>query len=314
MKKLWRAWDSFFFSRFDPYSLGLLRIFTGVLWLVLLGFYTPNWGRFFAADGIAGIVDMTRYHDPWSLMTYFEGTISIDTWWWIGLVVGLLYVIGFCTRTMTIGLWLVVSSLVHRQIILVGAEDLVLRMVLFWCMFMPLGREWSVDAWLRRRRLKGRPDPRPLPMIWATRMLQLNIACFYLFSLPMKLTTDPAWLNGDAFFFSVINDTWARWPWPWMFYPKWMSMLGTYGAIAVEASFPILVWTRWRLPMVIAMVFFHVMLALMLENVTLFSMSMAVTYWVFIPGETSRAWVRALFRVLSTSRTSNRVKCLPASH
>lgn len=302
MKTLLRAWDRFFFSRFDPYSLGLLRISTGTLYLVLMGFLYCNWERFYGAEGFSGAVDPTLWHDPWTLFRFTDGVMSVTVWWWIGAVAGALFVVGFFTRTMSIIVFLVLSSMLHREILLAGAEDLVLRMVFFWMILMPMGRSMSVDAWLRRR-LRGQPDTRPLPMIWATRMLQINVALIFAMSLPRKLTMDPAWLNGDAFYFAIINDTWAKWPWPEMFYVKWMSMLGTYGAILVEGAFPILVWTRWRVPMVLVMWSFHIMLAVMLNNVALFSLSVAVTYWVFIPPETARAWIA---RARAWGRTAER--------
>ncbi len=303
MKAIARAWDRFFFSRFDPYSLGPLRISIGLLWLALLFFLYFNWHRFYGADGMGGKVDASLWQDPWSLFHLTDGVFDVIVWWWIGVAAGVSFTVGLFTRTMTIVIWLILGSMLHREILLAGAEELVLRMAMWWCIFMPLGRSMSVDEWWRKKRLKGRPDPRPLPMIWATRMLQVNVALVYLFSMPMKLTTDWAWLNGDAFFFAIINDHWAKWPWPEMFYQKWMSMIATYSAILVEFSFAFLVWTRWRASMVLAMWGFHLALATMLDNVAFFSLSMAVTYWAFIPPETSRRWVAFLLAVVRARPT-----------
>lgn len=133
-------------------------------------------------------------------------------------------------------------------------------------------------------------------MIWSTRMLQLNALLIYVGSVPMKLTTEVAWLNGDALFLAVINERWSRWPWPWMFYPKWMSMLGTYSALLAEGSIAILVWTRWRLRALIVMAIFHIMLALMLDHVAMLSIATMVCLWTFVPTEASRALTRGIRR------------------
>jgi hypothetical protein len=284
-----RAWDRFFFREFDPYSVGVLRIALGLVWLAMLGFMMPNWERFFAADGLSGVVDKSLWQDPWSVFHYTDSLFSVWVWWFVGVTAGVLLTIGLFSRVAIFVCWALMGSMVTRTLMLVNGEDLVLRMVMFWCLFMPIGHELSVDARRWRRRNPGRERPRPT--IWATRMLQLNVLCIYWFSLPLKLTTDPAWLNGNAFFFSVVNDTWARWPWPELFYRHWLSAIATYTAIFAEGTFGIWVWfRRTRTAAVVVMMSFHFMIAFMLQNVTFFNLSMIVCFWGFLDGATTRRW------------------------
>ena len=294
-----RAWDRFFFSRFDPYSLALVRVSLGVLWLMVLLFMIPNWARFFAADGLPSAVDpaLTSRQDPWSVFAWTDGWLNVWAWWVFGVVTAALWIVGLCTRTMTVAVWVLISSMVHRDLMLINGEDVVLHAMLWLALFMPLGHELSVDEWLRQRRLKkqGFADTRPLPMIWATRLMQLMIVSVYAFSLPRKLTSDVAWWNGDAFFFAVINHHWSRWPWKGLFFHHWLSATMTYGTIAAEGLFPIAVWfRRTRVAAVVVMTVFHVLIAVMLCNVAFFSLSMAATFWAFVPGQTSRRWVAIL--------------------
>src|SRR4029077_4507418 len=65
---------------------------------------------------------------------------------------GLALLVGMETRLGTIGSWLMIVSVDHRAPPIVSGADILLRMLLFWGMFLPLGETWSIDAWLCKRR------------------------------------------------------------------------------------------------------------------------------------------------------------------
>lgn len=310
MWRPWRAWDRFFFKRFNPHALAILRILLGLLWLAMLGCMAPSWYRFFGAEGLPGVVDPAFEQDPWSVFALFEGVLSIEVWWWLGMIAGVTFTIGLFTRTSTAVLWVLIGSMIHRNLLIVNGEDLVIRVILWWGLFMPLGHALSVDERWRIRRAIARgetPTPRPLPMMWATRMLQLNIVAIYAFSLPLKIVRDTVWRDGTAMYFALINDNWSRLPWPELIYYRPVSMGMSWMALLAEGSFVFLVWPRrTRVPMVLIMTTFHVGIAIVLQNVVFFSLSMVVSYWAFIPAETSRRWlakVNTIARQLVTRST-----------
>lgn len=113
-----------------------------------------------------------------------------------------------------------------------------------------------------------------LPRVWALRLLQINIAAIYFFSLPLKIVSAPAWLNGDLMYFVLINPSWSRWPWPKLKYNHYLSALLTYASLVTETLFPVLIWfelTRWWIlgPIMI----FHTVIGAVLNNVAFF------TFW-----------------------------------
>jgi hypothetical protein len=119
--------------------------------------------------------------------------------------------------------------------------------------------------------------------------MQCNICLIYLISLPFKLVDDAAWLDGTAIYLAMTNDIWSRFPWPQLFYGGILSPLFTYGTIVVEGLFPILVWirsTRWVA--LTAITSLHLGIAVCLQNVTFFTLSMVCSFWVFVPGEAVR--------------------------
>jgi hypothetical protein len=98
----------------------------------------------------------------------------------------------------------------------------------------------------------------------------------------------------------MMNQMWSRWPWPEVFYGDWgdiLSAIGTYGTVLIEGAFPLLVWFRPTRPYVLAAATaMHLGIAVFLQNVTFFSLAMVCSFWLFVPGETTRRWIAFLSR------------------
>ena len=96
--------------------------------------------------------------------------------------------LGWRTRVATVGCWLLTASLHARDPAVVGGGDTLLRVLLFWSMFLPLGARWSLDA---RARRAGGDGFAPGLIPGAAILLQV---CFvYWFTVVHKWT--PAWLG-----------------------------------------------------------------------------------------------------------------------
>ena len=54
--------------------------------------------------------------------------------------------IGYRARLATIACWFLVMSIHNRNPMILSAGDILLRLLLFWAMFLPLGARYSVDA------------------------------------------------------------------------------------------------------------------------------------------------------------------------
>ena len=298
MKLFLRAWDRLWFGRIDPTSVGVFRICLGTL---LTGFYLANclnWERYYAANGVTSldVLDPARGRDWWNLFGWAEGVVPVGNFWWLGLACAVCFTLGLGTRFSTVVLFLLQASMIHANRMVANGEDLVFRMLLFYGMFAPLGAALSLDNLLARRpagAAAGPGDARPL--VWAVRLMQINIALVYAISLPNKLADDVCWWDGTALYWVMINRTWCRSPgWP-IFYHWPVTALASYGTVLVEGSFPILVWfRRTRLYAVVAVAALHLGIAVMLQNVTFFTLSMACSFWLFVPGETTRRLGTAL--------------------
>jgi len=303
-------WNRIWFRRFDPVSVGMFRIWTGVLMLIMLTASYPQWNDFYGADGILSLNDPDlepyRPESGWNFFALTEEALPTMFWWWAGAAAAVCFTVGFCTRPVTIFLFLLICSMVNRTVVLVNGDDLVFRMLLFHGMFAPLGYSLSADSLIRRRwrAWRGKTGPPREPMIWAVRMMQVNVALIYVISLPFKLSDDPAWLAGDAIYYTLVSNMWSRGWYPELGY-LWggiFSKLATYGTIFIEGQFPILVWfRRTRLFSVALVTALHLGIAVMVPNVALFTLSMVCAFWLFMPPETTRWLLGKLALRLTTA-------------
>jgi hypothetical protein len=281
--RLIRAWDRLWFRELDPFSLGVFRIALGVLIFFMYLALAPSWEAYFGAQGIAS--GMTP--EKLSIFYRTEGIVPARAWWWLGLAASLTFTLGLWTRPSTIVLYVLESSMGHEDPIVCNGEDPLMRMLLLYACFAPTGRALSLDQ-LRRPRTGA-------PRIWPVRLMQINLAAIYVFSTIAKLLTDRAWLTGDFMYWVLANDDVSRWPWPKLAAHRWVSAPMTYAAILVEGLFPLFAWfkkTRWIAVAVAAS--FQILIAVIIQGVTFFSLTMACSFLVFLPGEELRAWASRL--------------------
>jgi hypothetical protein len=113
--------------------------------------------------------------------------------------VGLL--VGYKTRVMTIASWIFLVSLQARNPFVNGGGDVMLRIFLFWCMFLPWGARYSVDnAW---QAPKEELHKRCLSI--ATIAFYAQFLYMYWFSVLLK--TGPEWrVEGSAMYYALSLD------------------------------------------------------------------------------------------------------------
>jgi hypothetical protein len=115
--------------------------------------------------------------------------------WWSGLlmVVGLLFALallaGYKTRFVLFVSWFLLISIHGRNVAVLSGGDAVLRLAMFWALFLPLGARFSLDA-AAHRAAGGAPAPDRVVSV-ASAALILQICMIYLFAGAWKW--DPVW-------------------------------------------------------------------------------------------------------------------------
>lgn len=157
------------------------------------------------------------------------------------LATGAALAAGWHSRWAGLACWYLLSSVQLRNpVVLDGGDDL-LRLVLFWTPFLPVGARWSLDA-------RRHPEWSRLPSAHfslATVGYVLQICLLYGFAGLHK--SDPVWRQtGDALYYTLSIDQFATGLAHWLvLHPDWLRPM-TFGALAVELALPLLLLCPWR--------------------------------------------------------------------
>src|SRR5215217_2789148 len=145
--------------------------------------------------------------------------------------------VGYRTRSMTVIVWVILISVQWRNPLVLSNADTLLRVLLFWGMFLPLGAHWSVD-----RALKATPPRLSMHFLsWATVGLFAQIAFVYWFTAALK--TDQEWrVDGTAIYYVLGLDQLTTPVGAYLYnFPTLLEVL-TFTTIGLEAVGPFLLF------------------------------------------------------------------------
>ena len=224
----------------DLRSLAMLRIVLALTVIVDLASRATNLAVHYSDGGILPRRIQVDMLSPWSFSVNFVNGTAEFQWvlFCIAVLAAVAMLVGYQTRLMVIIVWVFVTSIQWRNYLVGSSADDLLRLLLFWSMFLPLGAYWSVD------RLRGvvpsRPSPRVLSM--ATAGLFLQIAFMYWFTVLIK--SGPEWrLDGTAMYYALSAKQIGT---PLGAYllqlPELLKVL-TFGTLAIEIVAPLLLFS-----------------------------------------------------------------------
>ncbi|MBC8074323.1 MAG: HTTM domain-containing protein [Deltaproteobacteria bacterium] len=159
-------------------------------------------------------------------------------------------------------------------------------LLLLGAVLAPLGRAWSLDAWL------GRVQRRQHVPAWMVAAVRLQLGLVYLFAGVAKLGTDwlvhaqplRLWLPVHADM-PVVG--------PWLAAPALAHVLSIGGAVFDLAVFPALLWARTRPWAYAAVIGFHTVTGLLFP-IGMFPWIMIVATTVFFAPDWPRRWITRL--------------------
>lgn len=247
----------------DVRALAVFRIGVAVILLYDLISRAQYLEAHYTEFGVLPYADMmANHHEPWTFTIHALGG---GVWWPAALfafagVFATMLLLGWHTKIATIGSWALLVSLHVRNPLVLQGGDVLLRTMLFWSMFLPLGAVWSRDA--RRRGESAHPSTRVLSV--ASAALLMQVAFVYMSSGFLK--THAIWeIEGSAIFYALNLDAFAT-PIGMALLPhrtllKWMSFatlyLERFGPLA--AFFP---WLHTPLRLILVALFWGLHLGL----------------------------------------------------
>src|SRR5262245_23284784 len=148
-----RGWQAFFHSPCDARVCALVRIGCGLVVLVHLAVLYPDRVRWFTDEGVLTAETSRLIASPHarSLFWILPSTPAvIDVCFWIAFANAALLLVGLLPRPNALCLFVWLVSLQMRNTNIIDGEDKVMRMIVFFLIWMPCGQCWSADALLRR--------------------------------------------------------------------------------------------------------------------------------------------------------------------
>ena len=288
----------------DLRSLAVFRMALGVLLL---------------ADLYVRVQDLSAHYTDWGalprdvLVEHFASPLHLSLHLATGSTLGqaiifllagifaLGLLVGFRTPVVTCLSWLLLLSVQARNPRVLHGSDTLLRMLLFWSMFVPLGARYSLDSLFRRSDTDRLPVPTSMSSV-GTAALLLQICLMYWCAAASK-SWEVWWYEASAVYYALSMDQFVTPVGRWLLgFPELMVPLSR-ATIGLEAVGPCLVFVPLFLPwlrlcLVGAFMSFHLGLALCL-NIGAFPYVSMAAWLVFVPG---LVWERGRLLLSKTLR------------
>ena len=183
--------------------------------------------------------------------------------YWATVASTICHALGLWTRIAAAVTFFLYVATVQRNLISFNGECGILAFVLVALVFAPTPQRLSLDHLLLRKPLPVKPET------WPARFLQFNVCLMYFFTTAGKLLG--AWkLGSGEIWYQITLSDWFRFPNVEWFRTPWVSWLAVHSSLLIEGSFPFLVWTRLRFPLVLLLIAFHVLISILFCNGVLF--------------------------------------------
>lgn len=194
----------------DLRSLALLRICLGFMMFLDLVLRARDLTAHYTDYGVlprGALIDL-GWNDAYVSIYMISGHWSvIALLFLLAMAVNLLLMVGYRTCLMSWLSWFMLISLQNRNPMVLNGGDIVLRVVVFWALFLPWGARWSLDA-------RNNPRWGDLPNCVyspATLAYLFQVCMVYLFAALLK--TGAQWhRDGTAVYYALSLDQFTtRW-------------------------------------------------------------------------------------------------------
>jgi hypothetical protein len=250
----------------DPRSLVALRVGLAVFLLADLSSRAADLRTFYTDAGLLprSLVDPFYLDVFVPLYTLGGSTAWVAALFAAAAVAALLLLVGCFTPWAAAASWILLTGLQLRNPYVIDFGDEIFRLVLFWSIFLPLGRHGSLDA--LRLPAEARRDRTPHLSVAAAGLL-LQIVLVYFAGALLKTGAD--WLSeGTALYYTLSQDWMVRPAGRWLLRFPDLLELATRATLVFEVvAAPALLapWPRLRTAAVVAFWLFHAALASMIR-------------------------------------------------
>lgn len=279
LKSIPAAWNRFFHDQTETWTSGVIRIALGIILLVNFAVFAVDAQLWYTDTGTLSYLESRLFisSERLTLFAWFENTPgNVTLYFCVVFLAVILFIVGFHARIQAAILFVLITSLHHRNHMMLEGEDVLMRLLTFFCIFLPLDNNFSVRSWWRRRK-QTKPFPQQTP-VWPLRLIQFQMTLLYASTAIIKLH-GASWIDGTAMYYVARLDALfqgALFPDTLLNSLPFLCFL-TWSALAFEALLPLGIWIqqtrRWFL---YAAVLFHLGID--------FNMNLFLFHWTMLAG------------------------------
>lgn len=271
----------------DYRTLALFRVGIGSLIFVDLILRVQYFSAFFTDQGILPRQLVLNSWGDHAISFYLinGGSLVSSILVLISMLLAFALIIGYKTRFVTILSWFLLFSLQQGSGIVSQGGDSLLRLLLFWAIFLPLGAKFSLDSALCKNETEL-----PKTMI-SLASIGLLMQVMYVYWIGALLKTGKAW-NEDytAVYYALSAEQFSTQLGQWvMINLDFLLPYVTQFVLCIEQYGPLLIFSPFlllylRLPILILLIGMHIGFGILL-NVGLFPLISITSLLLFVPKE-----------------------------
>lgn len=272
---------------FDLRSLAAFRIGVALILMADLAIRFRDIRALYSDEGVLPRTALEGLGNPlhWSIHGISGEPFVQTILFFLAFLMALGLLVGYRTRLAAIASWALLISLHNRNPLLQFAGDDMLRALMFWAMFLPLGACFSLES-----ALNSSPDPLPKRVLsGATFALSLQVYYIYVFSAGYKTTSPIWWPDLTAVYYALSFDQYAAPLGQFLLNFKPLLPISTFFTLVLEWIGPLFLFipvatTFFRTATIITFILLHVGFGLTL-HIGLFPALGIFTWLVFIPSD-----------------------------
>jgi len=202
-------------------------------------FRSADLKAFYTGFGVLPVEALYQFHwNPFyfSLLTTSDNYYIQSIWFLLNIISVFCLLVGYRTRLFTVIVWIFLISVHNRTPLIMQAGDHLLRMLLFWAIFLPWGYLLSIDA-------QRHPPPRKTFSFISFAGLAYLCQIVFLYYFSALLKSSEEWRSEfTAIYYALSIDQIVRPIGEWM-YPHYELLKAmTAGVYYVELILPLLLF------------------------------------------------------------------------
>jgi hypothetical protein len=255
------AWNRFWFTPTPATTLGLVRLFAGLLSLFAVATYGPDLERWFGEDGMLPnelIAQLYRPAGQWLGQHSLLDFVPPDFIWpvyWASLSVICLYTLGVGGRAIAIAAAVVTISFFTRAPLLTGEFEAILSFILIYLCIGRCTDAFSIASLWQTKSESPQStfsiQPSALNTV-SLRLIQIHLAIAHLMiGFAQLAAPESAWWSGEGVWLAIARPGMSLVDLSYLADHPRLVAAWSHAMTLYLLAFPVLVWNRFARPLML---------------------------------------------------------------